>query len=154
MLYIVCMCIICKSGQRKVCHLELEDLVRKLGDSVDLVITEILGDLGHGRDHRRGSAQEDLDVSSRGRDVLLDHVGVHKSNATSPSLRGIVENIVDLELRVLLGEQVQLCPQQDILLVHVGKDKVDLGLVLGVLHNGTNDLLAKVKKKTGQHALL
>ena len=120
--------------------LELEDLVRELGDGVGLFVTEILGDLGHGRDHGGRAAEKDLDVSSRGGHVLLDHVSVHKADATGPSLGGIVKNVVDLELGVLLGKQVQLGLQQDVVLVNVGKDEVDLGLVLGVLHNGTDDL--------------
>lgn len=120
--------------------LELENLVGELGDGVGLIVTEILGNLGHGGDHWGRSTKENLNVSSRGRHVLLDHVSVHKADATGPSLRGIVKNVVDLELGVLLGEQVQLGLQQDVLVVNVGKDEVDLGLVLGVLHNGTDDL--------------
>lgn len=82
--------------------LKLEDLVRELRDGVDLVVSEILGDLGHGRDHGRGTAKQDLDVGSRRRHMLLDHVSVNKSNAAGPALGSVVQNVVNLELRVLL----------------------------------------------------
>jgi hypothetical protein len=120
--------------------LELEDLIGQLGDSIDLVVAEILGDLGHGRDHRRGSAKEDLDVGSGLGHVLLDHVGGDETNTAGPALGRGVEDVVDLELGVLLGEKVELGLQNDILLGNVGKDEVDDGLVCGVLDNGADDL--------------
>lgn len=120
--------------------LELEDLVGQLGDSVDLVVTEILGNLGHGRDHGRGSTEEDLDVGSGLGHVLLDHVSVDEANTAGPALGRGVKDVVDLELGVLLGEEVELGLQDDVLLGDVGKDEVNDGLVRGVLNNSADDL--------------
>lgn len=72
--------------------------------------------------------------------MLLDHVGGNETNTAGPALRRGVEDIVDLELRVLLREKVELGPQDDILLGDVGKEKVDFGLILGVLDDGADDL--------------
>ena len=79
--------------------------------------------------------------------MLLDHVSRHETDTTSPTLGRGVEDVVDLELRVLLREQVELGLQQDVLSGHVGKDQVDLGLVLGVLHDGADDLFKEREKR-------
>ena len=120
--------------------LELEDLVGQLGDSVDLVISKLLSDLGHGRDHGGRATQQHLDIRCRCRHVFLDHICIHEPHSSSPALGGIVEHIVDLELGVLLGEEVQLGLEEDIVLVHVCENKVDQRLVLWVLHDRSDDL--------------
>lgn len=120
--------------------LELEDLVRQLRDSVDLIISKLLGDLGHGRDHGGRATQQDLDIRRRGRHVFLDHICIHESYSSSPALGGIVEYIVDLELGVLLGEEVQFGLEEDVVLVHVCENKVDQRLVLWVLDDRSDDL--------------
>ncbi len=74
--------------------------------------------------------------------MLLDHVSVNKTNAAGPALGSGVQNIVHLELGVFLRQKVELSLQDNVLLRDVGEDEVDLGLVLGVLDNGTDDLYA------------
>jgi len=120
--------------------LELEHLVRQLRDSVDLVVSKLMGDLGHGRDHGGRTTEQDLDVGCGSGHVFLDHIGIHKAHSAGPALRRIVEDIMHLELGVLLGQHVQLDLQQNVILVDVCKDKVDLGLVLRVLDNRADDL--------------
>lgn len=72
--------------------------------------------------------------------MLLDHVSVDEANTASPALGRGVKDVVDLELGVLLGEEVELGLQDDVLLGDVGKDEVDDGLIRGVLDNSTDDL--------------
>ena len=52
-------------------RLEAEDLVLELADRPGLGEAERLGGLLHGTDHRRGTANEDLDVSCRGGEKVL-----------------------------------------------------------------------------------
>lgn len=72
--------------------------------------------------------------------MLLDHVSVDEANTAGPALGRGVEDVVDLELGVLLGEEVELGLQDDIFLGDVGKDEVDDGLICGVLDNSADDL--------------
>jgi len=61
----------------------------------------------------------------------LDHVSSHKTNTAGPALRRVVQHVVDAEARVLASELVQVLSQKDVLLVHVGENEVNLGLVAG-----------------------
>lgn len=124
--------------------LELEDLIRQLGDSVDLIISKLMGDLGHGRDHGGRATQQDLDIRRRCGHVFLDHLCIHETHSSSPALGGIVEHIVDLELGVLLGKEVQFRLEEDVVLVHVCENKVNQSLVLGVLDDRSDDLFCLV----------
>lgn len=136
------------AGRVKFYALKLEDLIGQLGHSVGLVVSKLLSDLGHGTDHGRGSAKQDLHVCSGLGNVFLDHVRVHEANTTSPALRRVVQHIVHLELRMLLGQQVKLSLQDDILLVDISEDQADLSLVLWILDNCTNDLKHGSKSST------
>lgn len=125
-------------------YLELEDLIRQLGNGIDLVVSEFLSDLGHGSDHRRRSAKQDLDVRSGFGEVFLDHVRANKANTASPALWRGVQNIVNLELRVLLGQQIELGLQDDILPSDIGEDQANLSLVLWVFDNSADDLFPPI----------
>ena len=109
--------------------LETEDLVLELADGPGLGETKTLGRLLHGGNHRRGAADEDLHVAGRRRKLLLDHIGRDEANTPSPTLRGIVEDVMYTELGVTGGKRVEIGLEQDVVGVYVGEDEVDLGLV-------------------------
>lgn len=94
----------------------------------------------HGLDHRRGAAQKDLDILGSSRAVFTDHISRDKTHATGPASRSLVEHIVHVEVAVLRGELIQFLLEQNILLLDIGKNEVDNGLVVGVLANSTDNL--------------
>lgn len=61
--------------------------------------------------------------------MLLDHVGRHEAHTTSPSGRRVVQDIVDLEIRISPRDLIDVILQQNVVGVDVGKDQVDLGFV-------------------------
>jgi hypothetical protein len=111
--------------------LETEDLVLELADGPGLGETKTLGRLLHGCNHRRGAADEDLHVAGGRRKLLLDHIGRDEANTPSPTLRGVVENVMYTELGVTGGKRVKIGLEQDVVGVYVREDEVDLGLVAG-----------------------
>jgi hypothetical protein len=112
-------------------RLEAEDLVLELADRPGLGETQTLSCLLHSSDHRRGAADQDLDVAGGRRELLLDHIGGDEANATVPTLRRVVQDIVYAELGVLGCERIEIVLEQDILGVDVREDEVDLGLIAG-----------------------
>lgn len=74
--------------------------------------------------------------------TYVDHVGSDVAYATSPTLLGLVEDVVNADTRVLLSESVEVLLEKDILGSNVGKDEVDLGLVSGssATNDGADDL--------------
>jgi hypothetical protein len=110
-----------------VCCLEGENLVLKLRDGLRLCVAQAFGGLLHGRDHGWGSAKKNLDIRSRGGELLLDHIRSNEANAAGPSLGRVVKNVVYPDTRVLGCERVKVLLQQNVLGVDVGKDEVDLG---------------------------
>lgn len=76
------------------------------------------------------------------RDVVRNHVLGHKSDTSIPAQRRrVVQNIVNLKLLGVPNNQfIQLRFEQDVFKPDVGVDERDFGLVLWVLHNGTNNL--------------
>lgn len=79
------------------------------------------------------------------RRTYLDHVRRHESYTTGPALGRVVQDIVDAETIVLLGQLVELLLEQDIVGVDVGEDQVDLGGVVTtvagtVANNSLDDL--------------
>lgn len=142
-------------------RLEAEDLVLELADGAGLGVAEGLGSLLHGADHGRRTAEEDLDVAGGGREALLiaklaiwakfdryasvtylDHVRGDEADTTSPALRGVVQDIVNIEALVLLGQLLQLLLEQNIVGVDVGEDQIDLGgVVTTVAGTVANDSL-------------
>ena len=71
-----------------------------------------------------------------------DHVASDITDTTSPALRRLVQDVVDSDTGILLGQRVKVLLQQDILRADVGKDEIDLGLVAQrtTADNGTDDL--------------
>lgn len=63
--------------------------------------------------------------------TYLEHVGGDEANAAGPALGRVVEDVVDPEAGVLLGQGVEVLLEQNVVGVDVGKDEVDLGLVAG-----------------------
>jgi hypothetical protein len=112
-------------------HLEAEDLVLELADRTSLGEAEALGCLLHRRNHRRGTADEDLDVARGRRQLLLDHISGDEADAAGPVLRRVVQDVVDTELGVAGGKRVEVLLEQNVLGVHVGEDEVDFRLVAG-----------------------
>ena len=82
-------------------RLEAEDLVFQLADWPCLGVAQTLSRLLHGRDHRRWSTNEDLNVVGRCWQLLLDHIGSDEASTTSPVLGWVVQNVVDIELGIL-----------------------------------------------------
>lgn len=90
----------------------------------------------------------------------LDHVSSDEANTASPALRRVVEHVVDPEARVFARELLQVLPQKNVLLVDVGEDEVDLGLVarspapqdgLGNLQHGGDTSATSDHAKTLNH---
>lgn len=78
--------------------------------------------------------------------MFTDHISGDKANTTSPASRRIVQDVVHVKV-VMLGSQfIQFLFEKDIFLIHVGKDKVDDGLVFRMFADSTDNL--KVKKKS------
>lgn len=132
--------------------LKAEDLVLELADGTSLGVSERLGGLLHGANHGRRTAEQNLDVARGSREALLeksvsgqcrktdaedltylDHVRGDETDTTSPALRRVVEDVVDAETVVLLGQLLKLILHEDIVGVHVGEDQVDLGGVVSTV---------------------
>lgn len=62
--------------------------------------------------------------------TYLDHVRGDEANPTGPALRGVVQDVVNIETLVLFDQLLQLLLEQNILGVDVGEDQVDLGGVV------------------------
>lgn len=72
----------------------------------------------------------------------LDHVRGNETNTTSPVLRWVVQNIVDVESLILLDELLQLLLKQNILGVDIGEDQINLGgVITAVAGTVANDSL-------------
>lgn len=81
----------------------------------------------------------------RRNDANLDHLGSNKSNATSPALGRVVQNVVDVEVRILSSQHIQLLLKEDVIWVDIGEDQVQFGGVVAaiaraVANNGLDDL--------------
>lgn len=76
------------------------------------------------------------------RDLVRNHVLGHKSDTSIPALRRrVVQDVVNLKpLGVRSSQFIQLRLEQDVFKPNVGVDKRYFGLVLVVLHDGTNNL--------------
>lgn len=73
--------------------------------------------------------------------MFFDLVLGHKTRAAIPTLRRIVEYIVNLEtLGVGCSESIELILKKNILKVDIGVDEAELRLVFGVLQGSTDDL--------------
>jgi hypothetical protein len=80
--------------------------------------------------------------------VLLNHVLRDETFSSLPSLRRVVEYVVDREsFRVGSGERIEFGFEEDIRRVDVGVDQRDLGSVERVLHCCSDDLLKGVERK-------
>lgn len=143
----------------KLACLEGKDLVNELADRTGLLEAKALCCLLETANHGRRTAQKNLDIIGRLGKIFLehgqaenskverartyvDHVGSDVANATSPTLLGLVEDVVNADTRVLLSESVEVLLEKDILGSNVGKDEVDLGLVSGssATNDGADDL--------------
>lgn len=155
-------------------RLEAKHHVLKLADRPGLVVSQGLCGLLHSADHGRWTADQDLDILCRCREMLLnnnvssvcspsllkdrtylDHVSSHESNATLPSFWRVVEHVVHIELGVLIRELIDVLLEQNILLVHIGEDQVDLRLIALVPapHNSTHNLQhGRNARPAGDHA--
>lgn len=141
--------------------LESKDLVLKLADGASLLEPKGLGSLLEAADHGGRTADEDLDVVRRLREPFLagvlvnqgksqrfseysyrNHVSSNIADTARPALRGLIQDIVDAESRVILGERIQILLEKDILLGDVGEDEVHLRLVTSsaALDDGLHNL--------------
>jgi hypothetical protein len=71
-----------------------------------------------------------------------DHISGNIANTASPSLRGLVKDIVNPDTRIRSRKLIQILLEQNILLGDVGKDEVNLSAVtsLATTDNGTDNL--------------
>jgi len=87
------------------------------------------------------TTQQNLDIMTATREVLLNLVLGDESGTTSPTSRGIVEHVEDREPDGVRGSQlIQFSLEQDILWINVGVNEGDLCLVRRVLESSTDDL--------------
>ena len=63
----------------------------------------------------------------------LDHLWCHEANAGGPSFWRIVQDVIDGEVRVFLGELVKVFLEKDIFWGDIGKDEVDTGLIIAAV---------------------
>lgn len=100
----------------------------------------------HSRNHRWGPTHQHLTIRTRRRQPLLDHLLADEPNTPSPSLRRVVQHIVHLQSRwlpcpgIAVQNRLDLVLEEDVLLVDVGVDEGDGGVVEGVLQGGFDDL--------------
>jgi hypothetical protein len=85
----------------------------------------------------RRAAHVDEHVLRGAGDVLLDDVGVDEAGVALPrrAVGGLGHDVVDLEVRVLLGELVETVLEDDVLLGVVGKDERDVGVIVLLAEN-------------------
>lgn len=137
-------------------RLEAEDLVLQLRKALDLLESDAGGCLPHGANHGQWAAEEELHVRSWGRELLLqivsagsssgilsaylNHVGGHEANTSGPALWRVVENVVDTEIGVSLGQFIEILLQDDVLNADIRENEINLGLVLGVRSDGADNL--------------
>lgn len=95
----------------------------------------------HGLNHWRRTAKQELHVLGRCGAVFLDHIGSNEADATSPAGRGVVQDVVDVEVVMLGCEFIEFLLEQNIFFVDVSKDEVDNGSVSGVSANSTDYLI-------------
>ncbi len=110
-------------------HLESKDLVLKLRNRLSLSKSETLSSLLHSAGHRWWTTEEDLDVLSWLWQPLLNHLRSDESNASSPSRRWVVEDIVNTDTNIRCRKLIEVLLQQDVLGVDVGEDQINLRLI-------------------------
>lgn len=90
-----------------------------------------------------GTADKELDVVALGLgENLLQQLLGDEAAAADPVLGRLVQDIEGAEaLGVCVLELVELALQQDILLGDVSEDEGDLGLIVGVLEDGADELV-------------
>lgn len=89
---------------------------------------------GSGGESGQLTAEKHLGVDGGGGEVLFDHGSVDESNSSGPVVRGVVEDVVDVEALGVLGrERVELGLEEDVLVRDVGVDERELGGVERVL---------------------
>lgn len=109
----------------------------------------------HGRNHGWRTTQEDFGVGGISAGEVLDDVVLgNKANATVPDRGRVVENVKDLEPgSVGIHELLEIVSQEDILLVDIGVNEADGGLVQGIFESSTDDLdHGGDASTTGKHA--
>lgn len=90
----------------------------------------------------------------RRKKAYSDHIRCDVTDTTSPVLRGVVKDVVDTNLVVLLGQSVQVLLEQNILSGDIGEDKIDFGLVASsaTTDDSTDDLKHRCDTSTaGNH---
>jgi hypothetical protein len=113
-------------------------MAETIGGGPQMSIFTSAAGAGH---HSYSQSQKPRVDARKGRvESYLDHVRGDETNTTSPTFRGVVENIVYPNVIVLGGQLIQILLQQNVFLVDVGKDEINLRPVLGVLGDGTDDL--------------
>ena len=125
--------------------LELEDLIlgitEVLEETIELALRIVRGLVTRdGLHHGRRTADHDEVVIRGSRDVLLDDLLRNVTDRSFPVLRGLLENVVHLEVLVLGSALIDLLTEQDILLSNVGENEGNLSLIISVSQDGISDL--------------
>lgn len=104
------------------------------------------------RKKARLTAHENLDIVVGWRHVIFNLILGNETRATSPTLRGIVEHIVDLEtVGVGSSESVKLLLKKDILEVNIGIDEAEFRCVFWVLQGSMDDLQHGCNTRTARN---
>ena len=89
-----------------------------------------MSDEGAGQFCCESVSQLSSEICSSHPDIAyLDHVRSDETNTTGPSLRGVVEDVVNSEATVLASHAVKFVLHENVLGVDVGEDQVNLSLV-------------------------
>lgn len=92
-------------------------------------------------DHRWWAAHQCQRIVGRLKQVLLNHLIIDKTGAVLPTVPGPIHSVPELEsVGVLGGLLFNLGSQQDVVLGLVGKQQLQLSLVLRVLEHVTDEL--------------
>ena len=87
------------------------------------------------------TTKEHLDIVAASGKVFRNLLLRHKADPPSPTCRGIVQNIVNLESPgIFIGQVIEFFLEEDILIVDIGINEAQLGGILGVLEGSADDL--------------
>jgi hypothetical protein len=117
--------------------LEGKNLVNELADRTGLLEAKALSGLLETANHGRRTTEKNLDIVGGLGQVFVDHVGSDIANATGPTLRRLVKNVVHPDTSVLGSESVEVLLEKNVLGGNVGEDQVDFSLVAS--SSATND---------------
>lgn len=133
---------------------EGKNLINEFADRASLLEAKALSGLLETANHGRRTTKKNLDIvgglgqvflnygqrmncQTRYVSTYVDHVGSDVANATGPTLRRLVKNVVHPDTSVLGSESVEVLLEKNVLGGNVGEDQVDFSLIAS--SSATND---------------